>query len=86
MKEARRSFLVTAGATTVAALASPGLAQTTAPALQRKPMPIELPKLPFEDKRPGPDDFIEHHRIPLRQTPQGLRRQPEQGHRRHRPG
>jgi len=54
MKEARRSFLVTAGATTVAALASPGLAQTTAPALQRKPMPIELPKLPFEDNALAP--------------------------------
>jgi Fe-Mn family superoxide dismutase len=54
MKEARRSFLVTAGATTVAALASPGLAQTNAPALQRKPMPIELPKLPFEDNALAP--------------------------------
>ena len=54
MKEARRSFLVTAGATTVAALAAPALAQTEASAPQRKTMPIELPKLPFEDNALAP--------------------------------
>jgi Fe-Mn family superoxide dismutase len=48
MNEARRLFLASAGATTMAALASNTLAQTT-PAPERKVMPIELPKLPFED-------------------------------------
>jgi Fe-Mn family superoxide dismutase len=54
MNQARRSFLVTAGATTVAALASRTRAQTTAAAPQRKAMPIELPKLPFEDNALAP--------------------------------
>ena len=54
MNQARRSFLATAGATTVAALASRAQAQTTAAATQRKAMPIELPKLPFEDNALAP--------------------------------
>lgn len=54
MNEARRSFLATAGATTLAALASNTRAQTTAAATQRKAMPIELPKLPFEDNALAP--------------------------------
>ena len=54
MNQARRSFLVTAGATTVAALASRTQAQTNAAVTQRKPMPIELPKLPFEDNALAP--------------------------------
>ena len=53
MNEARRSFLATAGATTLAALASSTRAQATA-ATQRKAMPIELPKLPFEDNALAP--------------------------------
>jgi len=54
MKEARRSFLVTAGATTVAALAPNSFGQTAPSATQRKTMPIELPKLPFEDNALAP--------------------------------
>jgi len=54
MKEARRSFLATAGATTVATLASKTFGQTTPAATQRKTMPIELPKLPFEDNALAP--------------------------------
>jgi Fe-Mn family superoxide dismutase len=54
MIQARRSFLATAGATTVAALASRAQAQTTAATIQRKTMPIELPKLPFEDNALAP--------------------------------
>ena len=54
MNQARRSFLATAGATTVAALASRAQAQTNAAAPQRKAMPIELPKLPFEDNALAP--------------------------------
>jgi len=54
MKEARRSFLATAGAATVTVLASRAQAQTTAAATQRKAMPIELPKLPFEDNALAP--------------------------------
>jgi Fe-Mn family superoxide dismutase len=54
MNEARRSFLATAGATTVAALAPKAFAQTGASATQRKAMPIELPKLPFEDTALAP--------------------------------
>ncbi len=54
MNEDRRSFLATAGATTVAALAANSLAQTTAATTQRKAMPIELPKLPFEDNALAP--------------------------------
>jgi Fe-Mn family superoxide dismutase len=53
MNEARRVFLATAGATTLAALASDTRAQTTA-ATPRKAMPIELPKLPFEDNALAP--------------------------------
>ena len=54
MNQARRSFLATAGATTMAALASRTQARTTAAATQRKAMPIELPKLPFEDNALAP--------------------------------
>jgi Fe-Mn family superoxide dismutase len=54
MNEARRTFLATAGATTLAALASDARAQAAAPANQRKAMPIELPKLPFEDNALAP--------------------------------
>ena len=54
MKEARRSFLAVAGASVAAALAQKTLAQTTAPTTQRKTMPIELPKLPFEDNALAP--------------------------------
>ncbi len=54
MKEARRSFLATAGATTMAALASRITAEPIAAAPQRKNMPIELPKLPFEDSALAP--------------------------------
>jgi Fe-Mn family superoxide dismutase len=54
MNQARRSFLATVGATTMAALASRTQAQTTAAATQRKAMPIELPKLPFEDNALAP--------------------------------
>lgn len=54
MNEARRSFLLSAGATTLAALGSNTRAQTTAAATQRKAMPIELPKLPFEDNALAP--------------------------------
>ena len=54
MNEDRRSFLVTAGATTVAALASPALAQTGATPSPRKAMPIELPKLPYDDSALSP--------------------------------
>jgi Fe-Mn family superoxide dismutase len=54
MNEDRRSFLATAGATTVAALASNTLAQTTEATTQRNAMPIELPKLPFEDNALAP--------------------------------
>lgn len=54
MNEARRSFLATVGATTVAALASDTLAQTTMATPERKVMPIELPKLPFEDNALAP--------------------------------
>ncbi len=53
MNEARRVFLATAGATTLAAIASDTRAQTTA-ATPRKAMPIELPKLPFEDNALAP--------------------------------
>ncbi len=52
MNEARRSFLASVSATTVAVLASKkSLAQTTP---ERKLMPIELPKLPFEDNALAP--------------------------------
>ena len=54
MNEARRSFIATAGATTAAALASKAFGQTTQPAPPRKAMPIELPKLPFEDNALAP--------------------------------
>jgi Fe-Mn family superoxide dismutase len=54
MKEARRSFIALAGASAAAALAQKTLAQTTAPTTQRKTMPIELPKLPFEDNALAP--------------------------------
>lgn len=54
MKEARRSFLATAGATTVAALASSTFGQATSRTTQRNTMPIELPKLPFEDNALAP--------------------------------
>jgi Fe-Mn family superoxide dismutase len=54
MNEARRTFLAAAGATTLATLASDGRAQTAATADQRKTMPIELPKLPFEDNALAP--------------------------------
>jgi Fe-Mn family superoxide dismutase len=54
MNEARRLFLATAGATTVAALTSNARAQATPPAPQRKSMPIELPKLPFEENALAP--------------------------------
>lgn len=55
MKEARRSFIAVAGATAAAALAPRTLAQTSASTLtQRKTMPIELPKLPFEDNALAP--------------------------------
>jgi Fe-Mn family superoxide dismutase len=54
MKEARRSFIALAGASAAAALASRTLAQTSAPSTQRKTMPIELPKLPFEDNALAP--------------------------------
>jgi len=53
MNEARRAFLATAGATTLAALASDTRAQTAA-FTPRKAMPIELPKLPFEDNALAP--------------------------------
>ena len=54
MNEDRRLFLASAGATTVvAALAAGTLAQSPA-APQRKLMPIELPKLPFEDNALAP--------------------------------
>ncbi len=54
MNEARRSFLANAGATTLATLASNTLAPATAAAIQRNVMPIELPKLPFEDNALAP--------------------------------
>ena len=54
MNQARRSFLATAGAATLAGLASRTQAQATAAAIQRKAMPIELPKLPFEDNALAP--------------------------------
>ena len=54
MKPARRSFIAIASASTAAALAPTTLAQTTAPSTQRKTMPIELPKLPFEDNALAP--------------------------------
>ena len=54
MNEARRTFLASAGATTLATLASGARAQTAASANQRKSMPIELPKLPFEDNALAP--------------------------------
>ena len=54
MKEARRSFLAGVGASTLAALAPDARAQTTAAATPRKAMPIELPKLPFEDNALAP--------------------------------
>jgi Fe-Mn family superoxide dismutase len=54
MNEPRRSFLATAGATTLTALASNTFAQTSAPVTERKAMPIELPKLPFEDNALAP--------------------------------
>ena len=55
------------------------------PPLQRTPMPIELPKLPFEDSALAPTISSNTIGVPLRQTSQGVRRQPEQGHRGHRP-
>jgi Fe-Mn family superoxide dismutase len=54
MNEPRRSFLATAGATTLTALASNTFAQASAPVTERKAMPIELPKLPFEDNALAP--------------------------------
>jgi Fe-Mn family superoxide dismutase len=54
MNEPRRSFLATAGATTLTALAPNTFAQTSAPVTERKAMPIELPKLPFEDNALAP--------------------------------
>jgi Fe-Mn family superoxide dismutase len=53
MTETRRAFLATASATTLASLASTSRAQTSADT-QRKSMPIELPKLPFEDNALAP--------------------------------
>ncbi len=54
MNQARRSFLASAGATTLATLAPRTQAQAAAAATQRKAMPIELPKLPFEDNALAP--------------------------------
>jgi Fe-Mn family superoxide dismutase len=56
MNEDRRSFLASATATAAAviATATKGAAQTTAAPNQRKVMPIELPKLPFEDNALAP--------------------------------
>lgn len=54
MNQARRSFLASAGAAAAAALAARTQAQTTAAATLRKAMPIELPKLPFEDNALAP--------------------------------
>lgn len=53
MNRARRSFLAIAGATT-AALATDALGQATPADTKRKAMPIELPKLPFEDNALAP--------------------------------
>jgi len=64
MNEARRSFLASAGATTLAALASKTLAQNMKATPERKVMPIELPKLPFEDNALAPaisSDTISYH-------------------------
>jgi superoxide dismutase, Fe-Mn family len=54
MNEARRTFLATAGATTAAAFATKTFSQTAPSTNQRKAMPIELPKLPFEDNALAP--------------------------------
>jgi superoxide dismutase, Fe-Mn family len=54
MNEHRRSFLASVGATTVAALSRSASAQTGASTPQRKSMPIELPKLPFDESALAP--------------------------------
>lgn len=54
MNRARRSFLATAGATTAAVLATDAFGQATPADTKRKAMPIELPKLPFEDNALAP--------------------------------
>jgi Fe-Mn family superoxide dismutase len=54
MNEARRSFIAAAGATALATLSSNSRAQTSAATPLRKAMPIELPKLPFEDNALAP--------------------------------
>jgi len=54
MNEARRMFLATAGVTTLAALSKSAVAQSAAPSPGKKTMPIELPKLPFEDNALAP--------------------------------
>jgi len=54
MKQTRRSFLGTASATTLTALAIRSVAQSSKPSTTKEAMPIELPKLPFEDNALAP--------------------------------